>query len=58
MRNWCKKVKGNVVSDSEIILYSDRWLLDLLWRTHSKVYKCKITVLRLKLMLYADFTFI
>ena len=41
---------GNTVNNTVIILYGDRWLLDLSWCSLHKVYKCQISVIHLKLL--------
>lgn len=34
----------NVVNNISITLHSDKWLLDLLWWSQHKVYKCQIAL--------------
>lgn len=42
-----------------ITLYCDRWLLDILWWSHCKVYKCRITILYTwVILLYVNHTLI
>ena len=40
-----KSMKGNIVDNIVISLHGDRRLLDLVWWSHCKLFKCWITTL-------------
>lgn len=41
---FCLKNVGTVVNNIVITLHGDRWLLNLVWGSHPKVYKCQLTI--------------